>query len=65
MNKTISKVTALLAALVVAVCAMPAAVSADSTTLVGSGTEKDPYVVTTAAQLQELNKEEKVGYVHR
>ena len=63
MNKTISKVTALLAALVVAVCAMPAAVSADSTTLVGSGTEKDPYVVTTAAQLQELNKEEKVGYV--
>lgn len=63
MNKTISKVTALLAALVVAVCAMPAAVSADSTTLVGSGTEKDPYVVTTAAQLQELNKEEEVRYV--
>lgn len=63
MNKTISKVTALLAALVVAVCAMPAAVSADSTTLKGSGTEKDPYVVTTAAQLQELNTKDKVGYV--
>ena len=63
MNKTISKVTALLAALVVAVCAMPAAVSADSTTLVGSGTEKDPYVVTTAEQLQELNTKDKVGYV--
>ena len=63
MNKTISKVTALLAALVVAVGAMPAAVSADSTTLVGSGTEKDPYVVTTAAQLQELNTKDEVGYV--
>ena len=64
MNKTISKVTALLAALVVAVCAMPAALSADSTTLVGSGTEKDPYVVTTAAQLQELNNQNgEVGYV--
>lgn len=63
MNKTISKVTALLAALVVAVCAMPAAVSADSTTLVGLGTEKDPYVVTTAAQLQELNTKDEVGYV--
>lgn len=63
MNKTISKVTALLAALVVAVCAMPAAVSADSTTLVGSGTQDDPYVVTTAAQLQELNTKDEVGYV--
>ena len=62
MNKTISKVTALLAALVVAVCAMPAAVSADSTTLVGSGTEKDPYVVTTAGQLKELNTKDEVGY---
>lgn len=62
MNKTISKVTALLAALVVAVCAMPAAVSADST-LVGSGTQDDPYVVTTAAQLQELNTKDEVGYV--
>ena len=61
MNKTISKVTALLAALVVAVCAMPAAVSADST-LVGSGTEKDPYVVTTAGQLKELNTKDEVGY---
>lgn len=62
MNKTISKVTALLAALVVAVCAMPAAVSADST-LVGSGTQNEPYVVTTAEQLQELNKQDEVGYV--
>lgn len=62
MNKTISKVTALLAALVVAVCAMPAAVSANST-LVGSGTEKDPYVVTTAEQLKELNTKDGVGYV--
>lgn len=64
MNKTISKVTALLAALVVAVCAMPAAVSADSTTLKGSGTQTDPYVITTAEQLQELNKQNgDVGYV--
>lgn len=62
MNKTISKVTALLAALVVAVCAMPAAVSADST-LVGSGTQNEPYVVTTAEQLQELNKQDEAGYV--
>ena len=63
MNKTISKVTALLAALVVAVCAMPAAVSADST-LVGSGTtQNDPYVVTTAGQLKELNTKDEVGYV--
>lgn len=62
MNKTISKVTALLAALVVAVCAMPSAVSANST-LVGSGTEKDPYVVTTATQLKELNTKDEVGYV--
>lgn len=63
MNKTISKVTALLAVLVVAVCAMPAAVSADSTTLKGSGTQNEPYVVTTAEQLQELNKQDEVGYV--
>lgn len=63
MNKTISKVTALLAALVVAVCAMPAAVSADST-LVGSGTQNEPYVVTTAEQLKELNNQNgEVGYV--
>lgn len=63
MNKTISKVTALLAALVVAVCAMPAAVSADSI-LVGSGTQNEPYVVTTAEQLKELNNQNgEVGYV--
>lgn len=63
MNKTISKVTALLAALVVAVCAMPAAVSADSTTLKGSGTQTDPYVITTAGQLKELNTKDEVWYV--
>ena len=63
MNKTISKVTALLAALVVAVCAMPAAVSADSTTLKGLGTQTDPYVITTAGQLKELNTKDEVWYV--
>lgn len=54
------KFTALIAALVIVVCALPNVTMAAS--LTGSGTKQDPYVIKTAEDLVNLSKLEEVGY---